>query len=68
MNKPSIIFILLLSILSFSIISVSAQIIDISIDGNAAVYNCYPYDYNVTLRILQSMKLQLISTMRLPYQ
>ena len=50
MNKPSIIFILLLPILSFSIISVSAQIIDISIDGNAAVYNCYPYDYNVTLR------------------
>jgi len=50
MNKSSIIFILIVSIMSFSLISVSAQIIDISIDGNAAVYNCYPYDYNVTLR------------------
>ncbi|KYC45133.1 MAG: NPCBM-associated, NEW3 domain of alpha-galactosidase [Candidatus Methanofastidiosum methylothiophilum] len=49
MNKPSIIFILLVSLLSFSLISVSAQIIDVTIDGNSSVYVCYPYDYNVTL-------------------
>ncbi|NPV50541.1 MAG: DUF11 domain-containing protein [Candidatus Methanofastidiosum sp.] len=49
MNKPSIIFILLISMLSFSLTSVSAQIIDVSIDGNASVYICYPYEYNVTL-------------------
>lgn len=51
MNKLSVIFILLLSILSFSIISVSAaDVITTTIDGNSAVYICYPYDYNITLR------------------
>lgn len=28
----------------------SGEIIEVSIDGNTTVYNCYPYDYNVTLR------------------
>ena len=50
MNKPSFILILLVSILSFSLISVSGQIIDVTIDGNSSVYVCYPYEYNVTLR------------------
>ncbi|MCC7573383.1 MAG: DUF11 domain-containing protein [Candidatus Methanofastidiosum sp.] len=49
MNKPSIIFILLTLIISFSLMSASAQIMDVSIDGNASVYICYPYEYNVTL-------------------
>jgi len=48
MNKPSIIFILLLCLLSFSLISVSAQIIT-TIEGNASVYSCESYDYNITL-------------------
>ena len=50
MNRLSFIFIILVSILSLSLISVSAQIIDVSIDGNSSVYICYPYEYNVTLR------------------
>lgn len=50
MNKLCIIIILFISILFFSLVSVYAQdIIDVSIDGNASVFICHSYEYNVTL-------------------
>jgi len=50
MKKLSIFLTILVFLINFSLLFVSAQIIDVSIDGNSTVYMCYPYDYNVTLR------------------
>lgn len=50
MRRLSITLIILAILMNFALLFVSAQIIDVSIDGNSTVYMCYPYDYNVTIR------------------
>ena len=56
MRRLSITLIILAILMNFALLFVSAQIIDVSIDGNSTVYMCYPYDYNVTIRIIQLIK------------
>jgi uncharacterized repeat protein (TIGR01451 family) len=48
MNKTSIIFIILVSILSLSLIPASALLVDVNVTGPDFVYNCEDYNYTIT--------------------